>query len=142
MAALNAAKFRRDRVESLAAATSSGAPLLATPQPGRGGSKRKTVPRKVDDTVGSTVSTTASTEKVTPDPKHIRTGGEAAPEPKQLFASPVEPVEPLPGGEPELVEGGVCVRDMFQLAAQLLCVQSFAVLMHHHDDIYISYLGT
>ena len=109
MAALNAAQFRRDRVQNLAVAT--GTPLLATPQPGRGGSKRKTVPRKVGDTVGSTASTSASTEKVTPDPKHIRTGSEAPPEPKQLFASPVEPSETLAGGEPALVEseGGVSV---------------------------------
>ncbi len=109
MAALNAAQFRRDRVKNLAVAV--GTPVLATPQPGRGGSKRKTVPKKIGDTVDSAASTSASTEKVTPDPKHIRTGGEAPPEPKQLFASPVEPSGVLAGDElePTESEGGVCM---------------------------------
>ena len=78
-AALDAAKHRRARVEQLAA--------LATP--GASG-KRKTIPKN-DSSVASTSTTASSTEKVTPDPKHIRTGdgdGLGAPEPKALFVSP------------------------------------------------------
>lgn len=133
MAALNAARFRRDRVENLAVATGTG-----------GGSKRKTVPRKVGDTVSSTASTTASTEKVSPDPKHIRTG-ETAPEPKQLFASPVEPSEPPPCGDGRgLVEseGGVCVRYVSIITR--ICAQSFVVLpilfRKENDQVMISSL--
>lgn len=78
-AALDAARHRRQRVQQLH--------VLATPGSDRSGSKRKDVPRKSDGDA-STVSTSASAsgEKVTPDPKHIRT--DQAPEPRALFTSP------------------------------------------------------
>lgn len=88
--ALDAAKYRRARIEQLNP--------LSTPGSSRTGStKRKNLPKR-DDSAVLTASTTASgSEKVTPDPKHIRTGDEEipAPEPKALFMSP------------ELEEGGV-----------------------------------
>ena len=81
-AALDAARHRRDRAQQLAG--------MATPGD-RTCSKRKTVPR-TDPMTGST--TASSTEKVTPDPKHIRTGDEIGiPEPKALFVSPSGPGE-------------------------------------------------
>lgn len=59
--------------------------LGALSTPSTNSSKRKNQPRKVEEL--ATASTTASTEKVTPDPKHIRTG---VPEPKVLFMSPAD----------------------------------------------------
>ena len=54
-------------------------------------SKRKNVPKSDAHMVASASTTASSTEKVTPDPKHIRTGdGDSlgVPEPKVLFVSP------------------------------------------------------
>lgn len=78
-AALDAARHRRQRVDQLQ--------VLATPASDWSGSKRKGAPRKSDGDV-STVSTSAcaSSEKITPDPKHIRTDED--PEPRVLFKSP------------------------------------------------------
>ena len=79
-AALGAAQHRRERVEMLCQKTPGSSRSGAT--------KRKTNPRQDAHGEGS-VSTAASTsvpsEKITPDPKHVRTD---APEPKVLFGSP------------------------------------------------------
>eukprot|EP00435_Cladocopium_sp_Y103_P020647 s2109_g5.t1 len=79
-AALGAAQHRRERIEKLS---------QTTPGSSRSGaSKRKTNPRQEvhgEGSVSTTASTSVPSEKVTPDPKHVRTG---APEPKVLFGSP------------------------------------------------------
>lgn len=60
---------------------------------------------KTPMTPAPTASTTAS-EKVTPDPKHIRTGeGGELPEPRQLFVSP-EPEAPTAPTLPDVSSGG------------------------------------
>ena len=86
--ALAAAKYRRERLEQLSVATTP-----ASSVGGRGG-KRKNLPKNHEPTSAASQTVTPSTsatdggsEKVTPDPKHIRTGSV---EPKVLFASPDE----------------------------------------------------
>ena len=73
-----------------------------TPSSSRGGSKRKTVPKLNAEgavlSASTASSSTASHEKVTPDPKHIRTGDEGLPQPKQLFASPAPVQEEMHEG--------------------------------------------
>ena len=85
LAALDAARHRKDRLQKLA--------VIQTPVSDRSGAtKRKSDAKKASDVHGalSSASTATPSEKVTPDPKHVRTGdGTSAPEPKQLFASPV-----------------------------------------------------
>ena len=78
--ALDAAQHRRDRL----------AAMTSTPESGpRVGSKRKEL-KKTDppSCASTTASSSKSIEKVTPDPKHVRTGSEPAPTPKALFGSP------------------------------------------------------
>lgn len=85
--ALGAAKHRRERLMGLTAATSPAG--LSTPATSRPGSKRKGAGKTmINPEDGSADSTAASSvigsEKVTPDPKHIRTDVE----PKVLFQTP------------------------------------------------------
>jgi len=77
--ALDAARHRRERLVNL---TSTPEPSLA-----RLGGKRKELPKRPDQTP-STVASSSKVEKVTPEPKHVRTQ-DAAPTPKELFASPL-----------------------------------------------------
>ena len=47
------------------------------------GGKRKELPKRGEQTPG-TVASSSKVEKVTPDPKHVRTNEAAAPTPKEL----------------------------------------------------------
>lgn len=78
--ALEAARHRRERL----------AAMTSTPESGpRVGSKRKELKKTNPPSCASTTaSSSKSTEKVTPDPKHVRTGSEPGPTPKALFGSP------------------------------------------------------
>ena len=95
--ALDAARHRRERLAAL-----KGASLSSTPRSdassSRVGSKRKELKK---DILASASTTASSVEKVTPDPKHVRTGTDApsVPTPKALFVSPT-------GGDME-VDGGL-----------------------------------
>ncbi len=77
--ALDAARNRRERLVN----------MVATPEPSlaRVGGKRKELPKRGEQTP-STVASSSKVDKVTPDPKHVRTNEAAAPTPKELFASP------------------------------------------------------
>ena len=76
--ALAAAQERKERVEKLARVSS---PVDAV------GSKRKGLKK---NELLSSASTTVSSEKVTPDPKHIRTEAE----PRELFPAPTGEAAP------------------------------------------------
>ena len=104
-AALDAAKHRRERLVSMHS--------LATPSTVRSGSKRTSSQKKEGDVTSSASTSAASCEKVTPDPKHIRTNDVV--EPKVLFATPTGPagddvaMDPAHEGTGDQTRSGWCL---------------------------------
>ena len=96
-AALDAAKHRRARLLA-----SKGVDPPETPETGaRGGTKRGLKSEAGPSTASTTAATLSSgAEKITPDPKHVRTEGDGEPTPRALFVSP-------PGGHMDVEQGGL-----------------------------------